>query len=186
MKYQTKRICLMILSMRLLSQWELHRRQSRERSMKEPYENHVTWRRMKKIFNTGEKVLLAYFQHLGKSLALPTSWVKWSMLKTMIEENKHMNIYRYQELKGSLKQKNEGYACKESPTLSSEDIQGFLVNAPNRDHLADKVYHHVSSHIILNHISTLALSWILQRLVTLNYSIQIWSLNSEILNPDSL
>ncbi|KAJ8669363.1 hypothetical protein QAD02_000622 [Eretmocerus hayati] len=103
------------------------------------YENYVTWKRMKKISSTGEKVLLAYFQHLGKSLAPSTLWAKWSMLKTMVEKNEHININRYQKLKRLLKQKNVGYTCKKSPTLSSEDIQGFLVNAPNKDHLADKV-----------------------------------------------
>lgn len=104
------------------------------------YDEYKKWRFSKNISNpTDENTFLAYFQMLSETKAPSTLWSIYSMLKTMLQLKEKCNIENYLELTRFIKRKNDGYKPKQSKTLTSENIQEFINNAPDDAYLAQKV-----------------------------------------------
>ena len=103
------------------------------------YEKFMKWVNDKKT-NVNEKTLLAYFVRRGEILKSPGSlWSEFSMLKTMINLELSINIGRYYKLVSFLKRKNVGFVPKKSKVFLFEEINKFMVEAPNDKYLMLKV-----------------------------------------------
>ncbi|KAF2895570.1 hypothetical protein ILUMI_10604 [Ignelater luminosus] len=104
------------------------------------YNRFVDWRKANGIKSTiSEKVLMAYFGELSEKMKPTSLWTQYSMLRSTISIYHDVDITRYPRLKSLLKRKSNGYKPKKSKTLTSEDINRFLSEAPDDKHLLTKV-----------------------------------------------
>lgn len=112
---------------------------SQQRYM-ETYNIFKNWCHEKKSDVITEKVLLAYFLNRSTKLKSPSSlWSEYSMLKSTIFINDNEDISKYPKLKAFLKRKNDGYKPKKSSIFSRDDMNKFLIEAPDITHLLMKV-----------------------------------------------
>lgn len=105
------------------------------------YEIFVGWMKTNKCKVVTEQVMLAYFSYLftTKKYAPSTSWSIFSMLKSTLEVYMQVKINDYTKLRAYLKRKGEGYKPKKAKVFRPEELQKFLINAPDEMHLANKV-----------------------------------------------
>ncbi|XP_074103468.1 uncharacterized protein LOC141530326 [Cotesia typhae] len=66
-------------------------------------------------------------------------WATYSMLRSMVDIKHNINIYNYSRLIAFLKQKNKGFKSTKALTLSAEQINQFLGEAPDNQYLPIKV-----------------------------------------------
>ena len=103
------------------------------------YNEFKKWRKTKKTNSFSEEIFLVYFDKLSKSLAPPTLWSRFSMLKATVNAYDNINISNYQKLIAFLKQQNKSYTPKKSSVLTSEHVSEFCNHAPDNEYLAIKV-----------------------------------------------
>jgi hypothetical protein len=65
--------------------------------------------------------------------------VYYSMLKSTLECKKNVDIAKYHKLRILLKRQSKGYKAKKSKVLSEQQIEKFIVNAPDNTFLSTKV-----------------------------------------------
>lgn len=86
-----------------------------------------------------ERVFLAYFRELNGQIAPPTLWGKYSMLRTMLQREKNVDISKYEKLKAYIKKVNVGYKPKKANVFAASEVKRFLIEAPDEDYLSVKV-----------------------------------------------
>lgn len=122
------------------------------------YQQFMDWKEAQNIDKNdfSETVLLLYFSNLQRkyihshciiyivksiltaNYKSSTLWVIYSMLKTTIDRNNSVNI-NYTNLTKFLKKCSEGYVARKSSPFKSEDIDRFLREAADKEHLVAKV-----------------------------------------------
>lgn len=103
------------------------------------YQKFMEWRKNKKIPSFSENVILAYFEEQSKSYKASTLWSQYSMLRSTLSIKNNVDISKYVKLRAFLKRQNDNYKPKKSKTLTSEEIQKFLKEAPDYKYLLTKV-----------------------------------------------
>uniref|UniRef100_T1HTE2 Tyr recombinase domain-containing protein n=1 Tax=Rhodnius prolixus TaxID=13249 RepID=T1HTE2_RHOPR len=103
------------------------------------YNNFKKWCTDKKVKNTSENILIAYFDEISSTLNSSTLWSVYSMLKTTLNINDNLDISQYKKLKTYIKRKSEYYIPKKSEIFTREEINKFLHDAPNDMFLMMKV-----------------------------------------------
>ncbi|KAJ8911188.1 hypothetical protein NQ315_006033 [Exocentrus adspersus] len=78
-----------------------------------------------------EDVLLAYMNQLSARFSPNSLWAKWSMLKSCLEIKESVQIRRFQKVIAFLKRKNERYILRKTKVLSKEQVERFLLDAPD-------------------------------------------------------
>lgn len=103
------------------------------------YELFSSWCVSKKVTKLSENVLLAYFAEQSKVMKSSTIWSCYSMLKKTIQVKHDVNISSYKKLIAYLKKLSVGYEPKKSMTLSKDEVETFIKNAPDETYLMKKV-----------------------------------------------
>lgn len=103
------------------------------------YDRFVAWRNKFNTQSFAEPVFIAYFQDLSQTLCPKSLWPQYSMLKSVIQRKHNLSLHNFGGLQAFLKQINKGYQSKKSKVLTAEDIQKFLLEAPDNDYLDVKV-----------------------------------------------
>lgn len=103
------------------------------------YKKFMDWMLEHEVKNISENVLTAYMKYLSKDLRPSTLWTTYSMLRTMLNIKKNVDISTYCKLKSFLKLKSSGYKPKKAKILTSEEMKTFLLEAPDEEYLFTKV-----------------------------------------------
>uniref|UniRef100_A0A1Y1M608 Tyr recombinase domain-containing protein n=1 Tax=Photinus pyralis TaxID=7054 RepID=A0A1Y1M608_PHOPY len=104
------------------------------------YSNFLSWCRIKKVEgNFSEPVFLAYLEEKSKIWNSSTLWSKFSMIKASVLVKNGVDVSKYFKVIAFLKRKNEGYSPKKSKTLTFEQVQRFINEAPDEKYLMVKV-----------------------------------------------
>lgn len=105
------------------------------------YDEFVSWCKLKNVIdgNYTENVFLAFFLEKSKCRKPSSLWSYYSMLKATVNLHNNINIARYSRLITFLKRKSDGYKPKKSKILTREEIELFLVDAPDNLYLMIKV-----------------------------------------------
>lgn len=111
---------------------------SKEIYIKE-YDNFMEWRNKNRVNSFTERVMLAFFEDKSKSFKPSTLWSTYSKLKATLLINNSVDIGKYSKLIAYLKQKSVGYKPKKSQTFSRDEINKFLMEAPDNKNLMFKV-----------------------------------------------
>ena len=82
---------------------------------------------------------MAYLEEKQKTLAPPTLWSIASMLKKTLLAYHNVNISEYGKVMPFLKQNQVGYKPKKAKIFTKEQIDKFLLMAPDDDFLMKKV-----------------------------------------------
>ncbi|KAL4706843.1 hypothetical protein ACJJTC_010077 [Scirpophaga incertulas] len=83
--------------------------------------------------------MMAYFSELSAKLKPSTLWLRFSMIKSMLNIRNNVDISQYPKLNAFLKQQSDGFISKKSKILTSNDVERFLKEAPDYCYLATKV-----------------------------------------------
>ncbi|KAJ8915486.1 hypothetical protein NQ315_003249 [Exocentrus adspersus] len=75
----------------------------------------------------------------SKTLSSSTLWAHYSMLKTMLNVKRNIDVSKFYKLSAFLKRKSEGYKPKKAKVLTLDQIDKFLLEAPDKDFLMIKV-----------------------------------------------
>ncbi|KAJ8909403.1 hypothetical protein NQ315_004528 [Exocentrus adspersus] len=103
------------------------------------YDTFVKWCCQRKLENVNEDVLLVFFAEKSKTLSSSTLWTHYSMLKTMLNVKRNIDVSKFYKLSAFLKRKSEGYKPKKAKVLTLDQIDKFLLEAPDKDFLMVKV-----------------------------------------------
>lgn len=103
------------------------------------YSCFISWCESRKVKKYSENVLLSYFGDKSKSLKSSTLWSKYSMLKQTLKIKHDVDIRNYAKLIAFLKKQAVGYKAKKSLTLSRDNVEEFIRNAPDEEYLLSKV-----------------------------------------------
>lgn len=105
------------------------------------YERFAQWQKSQNTDSFGEEILVAYFAESAKTYSHATLWSMYSMLKATISSHHLVDISRYAALLAFLSNKNGSWISRKVNVISDDEIQKFLVEAPDSKYLAIKVYH---------------------------------------------
>ena len=86
-----------------------------------------------------ESVLFAYFKTLSENYQPSTLWSQCSMLKSVIVNQRNVNIDNYSLLTAFLKTKSKGFQSTKAKVLEATEKERFLNEAPDDRWLAAKV-----------------------------------------------
>lgn len=103
------------------------------------YKRFTEWCETKSVGNITENVVLAYLKEKSEILKPSTLWSEYSMLKATLLINNNVEIRNFQKLIPFLKKKSVGYRPKKSKVFSREQLDKFLVEAPDSKYLMMKV-----------------------------------------------
>lgn len=103
------------------------------------YQIFVKWCCERKVENFSEDALLVFFTEKSRTLSASTLWAHYSMLKTMLNVKNNIDISKFHKLTALLKRKNEGYKPKKAKTLTGDQVDKFLLEAPDNQFLMIKV-----------------------------------------------
>jgi len=87
-----------------------------------------------------QDMLMSYFREISEKFKPSTLWAQYSMLKATINCNHGIDIGRYTELLSFLKKKSDGFTSTKAKALTSEEVERFLTEAPDKEFLAVKVH----------------------------------------------
>lgn len=104
------------------------------------YNQLKTWCEERKVVKVTENVLLAYFKEKSEGKKVSTLWANYSMLKSTLAIKENIDISKFFKLVAFLKQKNSSYKPKKSKVFTKEEINKFIVEAPDDEYLSKKVY----------------------------------------------
>lgn len=113
--------------------------QKSKKLYEQQYESFVRWCNEKHVKEYNENALLVYFNEKSKRYCSSTLWSYYSMLKTTINIKHNIDISKFSKLLAFLKRKNDGHKPKKSKVLTGEDVEKFLVEAPDDKYLMMKV-----------------------------------------------
>lgn len=122
------------------------------------YKHFMDWRAAQRITSFSEEVFLIYFSELSETLKPSTLWAKYSMLRSMVDIKHNFNIHDYSRLIAFLKQNGKGFKSQKAQTLSAEQVNQFLREAPDSEFLATKVIK-LSIKYIMNFNLWINLNW---------------------------
>ncbi|KAJ8913571.1 hypothetical protein NQ315_013976 [Exocentrus adspersus] len=108
------------------------------------YDTFVKWCCQRKLENVNEDVLLVFFAEKSKTLSSSTLWAHYSMLKTMLNVKRNIDVSKFYKLSAFLKRKSEGYKPKNAKVLTLDQIDKFLLEVPDKDFLMIKHLYLVS------------------------------------------
>lgn len=103
------------------------------------YDIFKSWCSMKKIPKITENVLLAYMAEKSKIMKASSLWSIYSMLKTTLRVKENLEIGQFNNVIAFLKQQSVGHIRKKSKIFTKEDVQTYLLEAPDDMHLMNKV-----------------------------------------------
>lgn len=104
------------------------------------YNHFMNWRKTNNISTSfSENILMAYFEELSAEKKPNSLWTLYSMLGSTLSIYNDVNINNYLKLKALLKRNSNGYQPKRSKTLTPEEINKFLYEAPDSIYLLTKV-----------------------------------------------
>lgn len=106
---------------------------------KTTYDAFIKWQDANGITEFGEDVMLTYFTEAAKIYKSSTLWSMYSMLNSTLSRHKNVDISTHSQLLAFLKQKSVGFESKKYKAFSAEEINRFLVEAPDEHYLAMKV-----------------------------------------------
>lgn len=86
-----------------------------------------------------EDVLLTFFRELSATKSPSTLWSSFSMLKSMIKQQRNIDIGKYSELLAFLKDRSKGYITAKAKVFTDDEIAKFISEAPDSIYLATKV-----------------------------------------------
>ncbi|KAJ8915318.1 hypothetical protein NQ315_014826 [Exocentrus adspersus] len=98
---------------------------------KREYRDFKNWQQKNGLNGVTEDVLLAYMNQLSARFSPNSLWAKWSMLKSCLEIKESVQIRRFQKVIAFLKRKNERYSPRKAKVLSKEQVERFLLDAPD-------------------------------------------------------
>lgn len=104
------------------------------------YERFKSWCDNKNIKKTSETVLLAYFSELAKIYKSSSLWSKYSMVKAVLSVRENIDASRFSKLIAFLKRKSDGYKPKKSKIFVKEELDRFILEAPDQEFLMMKVF----------------------------------------------
>ncbi|KAJ8916837.1 hypothetical protein NQ315_005844 [Exocentrus adspersus] len=85
---------------------------------------HENWKMSTKMF------YLCFFAEKSKTLSSSTLWAHYSMLKTMLNVKRNIDVSKFYKLSAFLKRKSEGYKPKNAKVLTLDQIDKFLLEVP--------------------------------------------------------
>jgi hypothetical protein len=103
------------------------------------YNEFETWCTEQQITNYTEPVFLAYFLNIAQRGLIASLWPKFSMLKSTLYVKKNIDIGKFNKLIMYIKRQTEGHVPKKSKVLEKEQVQKFILDAPNNLFLMTKV-----------------------------------------------
>ncbi|XP_014216390.1 uncharacterized protein LOC106645125 isoform X1 [Copidosoma floridanum] len=103
------------------------------------YNDFINWQQTSNNVSFDEDTLLTYFHEISENKNSASLYAKYSMLKTMLNVEKNVDIDKYERLKAFLKEKHGGYKAKKAQVFSLNDVSRFLTEAPDHIYLAEKV-----------------------------------------------
>jgi hypothetical protein len=103
------------------------------------YNEFETWCTEQQITNYTEPVFLAYFLNIAQRGLIASLWPKFSMLKSTLYVKKNIDIGKFNKLIMNIKRQTEGHVPKKSKVLEKEQVQKFILDAPNNLFLMTKV-----------------------------------------------
>lgn len=104
------------------------------------YTRFMDWAKLQNVNSTiTESVLITYFREISKTLKPSTLWSTYSMLKSTLSIKQDVDMTHHTKLRAFLKRKSNGYVAKRSKTLTSDEINKFINDAPDYLHLSTKV-----------------------------------------------
>ena len=109
------------------------------------YLTYKTWQKDRKLPQTTEKVLLAYFDSYLVGVMKykpPTLWNNYSKLKTMLNAYENIDIQPFRKLQGFLKKMGQGYEAKKAKVFTQKQLETFFNTAPDEAWLDVKVKTH--------------------------------------------
>lgn len=114
------------------------------------FDNFKSWQKNKNVVAISEEIIMAYFEDLSKTKAPSTLWSIYSMLKKTLRHNENVDISQYKNLIDLLKIKAKGFEPKKAKVFTSAEIERFINEAPNEQHLATKVCIKIYNYLIMN------------------------------------
>lgn len=99
----------------------------------------MDWRTLNNVKSFSENVLLPYFEELSTKYKPTSLWSHFSILKSTLNLKNNVKIDNYSKVRAFLKRKSEGFQKKRAKTLTSDEINRFIKEAPDSIYLATKV-----------------------------------------------
>nr|XP_015835534.1 PREDICTED: uncharacterized protein LOC107397938 [Tribolium castaneum] len=97
------------------------------------------WQKKQNVGSVNEEVILAYLNQLSMKYSPNSLWSKWSMLKSCLEIKENIGTDRFYKVIAFLKRKNDRYTPKKAKILTKEQVETFLLEAPDDQWLLFKV-----------------------------------------------
>ncbi|KAJ8912829.1 hypothetical protein NQ315_014412, partial [Exocentrus adspersus] len=106
---------------------------------KKAFKEFMDWKKSNDVSSFSEDVIISYFSELSTKIKPSTLWSHYSMLKATLNIKKGIDIRKYTKIVPYLKHRSVGYQPKKSKTLSKEEIDKFISEAPDEKFLMTKV-----------------------------------------------
>lgn len=104
------------------------------------YHQFMNWKEAKDPDSPlSENVLMAYFGELSEKIKPSSLWALYSMLRSTLNIYNNVDITQYLQLRSLLRNKANGYKPQKSKTLTSQEVNQFLEEAPDDPYLFTKV-----------------------------------------------
>lgn len=97
------------------------------------------WQASNGIVSLKEDVMMCYFSAAAQKYKPSTIWSMYSMIKKTLIAKHNVDISKYCLLAAFLKTNGDGYESKKSEVFEPEEIQKFMMEAPNIEYLGMKV-----------------------------------------------
>jgi hypothetical protein len=110
------------------------------------YHEFMDWREKHHAGSFSERTILAFLNEKKEKVSPNTLWSLTSMLKATLLAYHNVKLADYGKLTPFLKQNSVGYKPKKAKIFSKEQIDEFLLNAPNDDFLMQKVIFELKLH----------------------------------------
>ena len=101
------------------------------------YERFIEWKKNNNSLT--EDIFLKYFNELAAKYKPNTLWCLYCMLKRTVWIKHGIDLETYSNLIEFLRRHADGFKCSKAKTLSPNDVEKFLNEAPDCKHLATKV-----------------------------------------------
>ena len=99
----------------------------------------MEWRKKNSAESFSECTVLAFLSEKQKAVAPSTLWSIFSMLKSTLNVYHNIDLMKYPSVVPFLKQNAVGYKPKKVMIFQQEDMDQFLIEAPNEQYLMKKV-----------------------------------------------
>lgn len=104
------------------------------------YNAFVNWQKSQPTSSFAEcDDLMAYFNEKSQLCKPSTLWAMYSMLRSTLLSKHQIDISKQSKLIEFLKQKNDGFIGKKTKVFKPEEIQKFILEAPDDRYLIMKV-----------------------------------------------